>query len=100
MKSTKTFEWLWTICIVALAVVWQFSCSELNPIEKPCEFVDCSGHGDCTVEGDHSVCICHDGYVADGLRCVAMVACCSVGMACEDVKEEDCDGFSLGAGSS
>jgi len=100
MKATKIFEWMGAICIVALTAAWQFSCSEVNPIEKPCEDVDCSGHGDCTVEDGQAVCICHDGYAADGLSCIATVACCSVGTACEDVIEADCDGMSLGAGSS
>jgi hypothetical protein len=39
--------------------------------EASCMEVDCSGHGTCVeVEGE-AVCECEEGYVADGLECVA-----------------------------
>jgi hypothetical protein len=42
-----------------------------NVEENPCEGVDCSGHGDCAVDGSDPVCICDRGYhVEGGTNCI------------------------------
>ena len=37
----------------------------------PCEGVTCSGHGRCFSDGDEAVCICDEGYRAEGLECLS-----------------------------
>ena len=63
-------------------------CNDDNICEKettdPCEGVDCSGHGDCALLDDEPVCVCDDGYHAEGLECVE-----DAGTPCEGV---DCSG--------
>ncbi len=39
--------------------------------QDPCEGVDCSGHGTCHVQDGQAVCDCEDGFLAQGLSCVA-----------------------------
>lgn len=36
----------------------------------PCEGVTCSGYGTCNVKNDKAVCVCQNGYIADGDKCV------------------------------
>lgn len=36
----------------------------------PCTGVDCSGRGTCVTEGSAPICMCFEGYHAEGLRCV------------------------------
>ncbi|MCD6498602.1 MAG: glycoside hydrolase family 16 protein [Deltaproteobacteria bacterium] len=36
----------------------------------PCQEVDCSGHGTCSVSNDEAVCACEEGYRAEGLTCI------------------------------
>lgn len=38
--------------------------------EDPCESVTCSGHGQCAVQQDQAICLCDDGYIAQGLSCL------------------------------
>ncbi len=36
----------------------------------PCDGVDCGGNGSCADVGDDAICICDDGFHAEGLSCV------------------------------
>jgi len=36
---------------------------------NPCENIDCSGHGNCSVVDGVGTCNCEDGYKVDGLTC-------------------------------
>ncbi len=52
-------------------------------IVNKCKGVDCSGHGDCRMDGENAICDCHEGYMnsGNGLECSES--------PCKDV---DCDG--------
>ncbi|MBW1809270.1 MAG: hypothetical protein JRJ87_13830 [Deltaproteobacteria bacterium] len=49
-----------------------------SPLLERCNEIDCSNHGVCEVTNGEPSCICHPGYVADGLECVAQDACTGV----------------------
>ena len=44
--------------------------STLEPLMDGCKSVDCSGHGECQIRGGKAVCICDQGYRAEGLACL------------------------------
>ncbi len=54
-------------CLVCL------SCSEeaQNVTANPCVGVKCSGVGYCAAFGDDPVCVCDEGYHAEGLNCIS-----------------------------
>lgn len=56
--------------------------ANFSPIEDPCENVDCGPNSHCEIQGADAVCVCDEGYVADGPDCVI-----------EEIEEEDdpCD---------
>ncbi len=68
--------------IVALGFMLS-NCS--NSISEPlgCDGVDCGAHGTCDDTSGQAVCVCDDGYHAEGLSCVANT------MPCDGV---DCGG--------
>lgn len=43
--------------------------------DDPCDSVTCSGHGSCFTDGDEAICVCDDGYHAEGLECVCSPRC-------------------------
>jgi len=42
---------------------------------SPCFQETCSGRGTCEVQGDTAVCVCDDGYAANGLACDCVPQC-------------------------
>ncbi len=53
--------------------------------EDSCELINCSGHGSCVDQSGSPVCICADGYHAQGLDCLANdVADPCLGVTCSD----------------
>jgi len=49
--------------------------SDGDAVGDPCEGVTCSGHGRCFTDRGTAVCVCDDGYRADGLECVCAPDC-------------------------
>ncbi len=56
-----------TFALIFGAVLF-VACSD----QGPCAGIDCGGHGYCEVddESGNASCVCDDGYVADGMKCV------------------------------
>ncbi len=48
------------------------------PAADPCDGVDCSGHGTCSVIADEPSCDCEPGYAPQGTSCVFVPACLGV----------------------
>lgn len=59
-------------------------------VADPCDGVDCSGHGSCTVQ-ETAVCECEPGFERDGLECLPTSDDCMTS------PNEDCDGWVLRA---
>lgn len=84
----------------------------------PCETVNCSEHGECQVSNGEALCLCDEGYEADGLLCNCVPQCqerecgedgcggscgaCEEGTTCEEgtceaiPPQPDCDGKKCG----
>jgi hypothetical protein len=58
--------WALTACLAALT-----GCHDNFEPRPPCDGVDCSGHGVCVDNEDLAVCVCDEGFRAEGTSCVA-----------------------------
>jgi len=49
--------------------------SDADADTDPCDGVTCSGHGRCLTDRGTPVCVCDEGFLAEGLECVCDGAC-------------------------
>ncbi len=68
------------LCLAVFTTLLSVGCGGGSSTEGSesslCETVTCSGHGECAVTaGGEAVCLCDDGYEADGTECKASSAC-------------------------
>ena len=83
----------WVVLAVSLLLLPAAltSCSSSLKPFKTCEEVECSGHGDCKIQGGKAVCVCDKGYRPDGLNCVKT---CANDAECDDQNpctDDSCD---------
>ncbi len=65
----KGTQWIW-LSLVSMVTVG--GCRDDSGTADPCREVDCSGHGRCAVTTENTaVCVCDEGYHAQGLECVS-----------------------------
>ncbi len=71
--------------VLAACIIGLLACCQGNKSpEEPCAGVSCSDHGACAVLDGEPVCLCDEGYDAEGLECVeAPLSPCS-GVNCSD----------------
>ena len=67
-----------------------------DPDHGPCVPVDCGPHGTCMQQGTDVVCVCLQGYHAEGLTCVADVDPCE-GVECSGQASVDSGASASGA---
>ena len=74
MKNSRGLTHVLSVVGLVVAVALA-SCSPPDDQVDPCDGIDCSGFGECEVQDDEAVCICYEGYAAEGLTCVELPEC-------------------------
>ena len=71
----------WVLFAISVGTVISSGCTEDGVPLQVCEGVECSQHGDCEVRDGQAMCVCEEGFVANGMECIEVNA--------EDVGVED-----------
>lgn len=75
MKNiTTALRFLTAASLVIGGALWGCSPPD-DVVDDLCEGVECSGYGECEVQEEEAVCICYEGYVAEGFECVELPEC-------------------------
>ena len=85
MPSRTSGQTCFHLLVPALLALSILSCGqEASTDLSACDGTTCSDHGVCVLVSDsEAICICDEGYLANGLTCEARVTACA---------DEDCDG--------